>query len=95
VGTVSVPVTGVGVLALRERFRRWVPDLLGPWGGARDFTPADSGALRMITGSPPVGVATSALPPHPDAGRAAMPWLLALALLFLVAEQLVRRRGER
>jgi hypothetical protein len=95
VRTVSVPVTGEGDLALRERFRRVVHDLLGPCGGARDVTPADSAAVRMITGSAPVAVATSALPPHPDAGRAAMPWLLALALLFLVAEQLVRRRGER
>ena len=93
--TVSVPVTAQGDLVLRERFRRVVHDLLGPCGGARDLTPADSAAVRMITGAAPVTVATSALPPHADAGRAAMPWLLALALLFLVAEQLVRRRGER
>jgi hypothetical protein len=95
VRTVSVPVAVEGDLVLRERFRRVVHDLLGPCGGARDLTPADSAAVRMITGAAPVAVATSSLPPHPDAGRAAMPWLLALALLFLVAEQLVRRRGEQ
>jgi hypothetical protein len=92
---VAVPVTPEGDLVLRERFRRVVHDLLGPCGGARDLTPADSAAVRMITGAAPVAVATSALPPHADAGRAAMPWLLALALLFLVAEQLVRLREER
>ena len=94
VRTVSVPVTDEGDLVLRERFRRVVHDLLGACGGAGDLTPADSAAVRMITGAAPVAVATSAFPPHADAGRAAMPWLLALALLFLVAEQLVRRRGE-
>jgi hypothetical protein len=92
---VAVPVTVEGDLVLRERFRRVVHDLLGPCGGARDLTPADSAVVRMISGAAPVAVATSALPPHADAGRAAMPWLLALALLFLAAEQLVRRRGER
>jgi hypothetical protein len=95
VRTVSVPVTAEGDLVLRERFRRVVHDLLGPCGGARDLTPADSAAVRMITGGAAVAVASSALSPHANAGRAAMPWLLALALLFLVAEQLVRRRGER
>jgi hypothetical protein len=92
---VTVPVAPEGDLVLRERFRRVVHDILGPCGGARDLTPADSAAVRMITGAAPVTVATSALPPPADAGRAAMPWLLALALLLLVAEQLVRRRGER
>ena len=91
---VAVPVAPEGDLVLRERFRRVVHDLLGPCGGARDLTPADSAAVRMITGIAPIAVATSSLPPRADAGRAAMPWLLALALLFLVAEQLVRRRGE-
>lgn len=95
VRAVAVPTADEGDLVLRERFRRVVYDLLGPCGGARDLTPADSAAVRMITGAAPVAVATSALPPHADAGRAAMPWLLGLALLFLVAEQLVRRRGER
>jgi hypothetical protein len=95
VRTVAVSVASEGDLVLRERFRRVVHDLLGPCGGARDLTPADSTAVRMITGAAPVAVATSAFPPHADAGRAAMPWLLALALLFLVAEQLVRRRGEQ
>ena len=88
-----MPVAPEGDLVLRERFRRVVSDLLGPCGGARDLRPADSAAVRMITGSGSAAVATSRLPPHADAGRAAMPWLLALALLFLVAEQLVRRRG--
>jgi len=92
---VAVPVAPEGDLVLRERFRRVVHDLLGPCGGARDLTPANSAAVRMITGAALVAVSTSALPPHPGAGRAAMPWLLALALLFLVAEQLVRRRGEQ
>jgi hypothetical protein len=92
---VAVPVTPEGDLVLRERFRRVVHDLLGPCGGARDLTPADSAAVRMISGAALVAVATSTLPPHADAGRAAMPWLLGLALLFLVAEQLVRRRGEQ
>jgi hypothetical protein len=92
---VAVPVTPAGDLVLRERFRRVVHDLLAPCGGARDLTPADSATVRMIAGTAPAAVATSALPPHTDAGRAAMPWLLGLALLFLVAEQLVRRRGEQ
>jgi hypothetical protein len=95
VRAVSVPVSAEGDLVLRERFRRIVHDLLGPCGGPRDLTPADSAAVRMISGAALVAVATSALPAHADAGRAAMPWLLGLALLFLVAEQLVRRRGEQ
>jgi hypothetical protein len=92
---VAVPVAPEGDLVLRERFRRVVQELLGPCGGARTLTPADSAEVRLLSGTAPVAVATSTLPPHPEAGRAAMPWLLALALLFLGAEQLVRRRVAR
>jgi hypothetical protein len=92
--SVAIPVTSEGDLVLRERFRRVLADLLVPCGGARDLRPADSATVAAIVGAAPAAVTTSTLPPLPEAGRAAMPWLLALALLLLMAEQLVRRRGE-
>ncbi len=90
--SVAIPVTADGDFALRERLRRVVRDLLGTCGGARDVSPAGSASLAALSGSAPPAVARSALPPSPDAGRAALPWLLALSLLLLGAEQLIRRR---
>ena len=89
---VWIPVTPVGDVALRERMRDLVRDLTASCGGAHDLRAADSATLAMIAGSAPVALATSALPARRESGRAAVPWLLALALLALVVEQVMRRR---
>ena len=90
---VAVPVTPVGDLALRERTRDLLRALTRPCGVTRDLRPADSELVRMVAGSAPRSLAARRLPPRIESGRAAAPWLLLLALMLLVAEQWVRRRG--
>ena len=91
---VRVPVTPVGDLALRERTRDLLRDLTAPCGGARDFRVVDSATARMLRGSAPLTLATTILPARRESGRSAVPWLLALALLALAAEHLIRGRGD-
>ena len=88
---VAVPLDRPGDLALRPALRRFVLAVTAPCGGARDFTVLDTARLAHLTGnSRPVAAAT--LPPALEAGRALVPWLIGVALLCLVAEQLRRRR---
>jgi hypothetical protein len=89
---VAIPVDPVGDLALRERLRDLVGDLLSPCGGPRDLTLADSSTRAALLGTAAPAVATSSLPALVDAGRKLPPWLLGAGLLLLVAEQVLRRR---
>jgi hypothetical protein len=89
---VAIPIDPAGDLALRERLRDLIADMLSPCGGLRDFRLADSGLRAALIGTRPTAVPTASLPPLPDAGRQLPPWLLAAGLLFLVAEQVLRRR---
>ncbi|MEO8450404.1 MAG: BatA domain-containing protein [Gemmatimonadota bacterium] len=94
--TVAVPVPSAGDLMLRERIRSLVRDLLGPCGGRRDLAAPDSATVRAFVGPVSAAVPTESLAPAEDeAGRAAVPWLLAMALGVLVVEQLLRRRSAR
>ena len=82
---VTIPVDPVGDIALRESFRGFVRSLVGPCGGARDFSAVPDSAI--LPGSRP-GVAAPA--PVTDSR---LPLLLALLALATVgAEQLLRAR---
>lgn len=89
---VAIPVDPAGDLALRERLRDLIADLLSPCGGRRDFRLADSTTRAALIGVRPAAVATASLPPLPEAGRQLPPWLLAAGIVLLIAEQQLRRR---
>ncbi len=89
---VAIPIDPAGDLALRERLRDLIVDILSPCGGPRGFRPADSSVRAALIGTRPAPVATASLPRLPDAGRHLPPWLLAAGLLLLLAEQVLRRR---
>lgn len=86
---IAIPVDPIGDMALRDSFRALARTFIEPCGGAREFDAVpDSVLLRERHASPDVAgfVAT------PDS-RLPL-WLGVAALAFLVAEQLLRRRGR-
>jgi hypothetical protein len=89
---VAIPVDPAGDLALRERLRDLMADLLSSCGGPRDHRLADSSTRAALIGAKPAAVGTASLPALPDAGRQLPPWLLAGGILLLLAEQVLRRR---
>lgn len=93
---VAVPVPGVGDLALRASFRLATRDLLAPCGGARDLRPASDSVIALLAGAGAAGRATAADElTRPAADATLVRLLLALALLALLAEWLLRRRLDR
>lgn len=84
---VAIGVDPVGDIALRESFRGLVRTLLEPCGGARDFAIVPDSATLS-----PAKVKAASIAGAPDTR---LPVILALAaLVLLVAEQLLRRRGR-
>lgn len=82
VRTVEVGVDPVGDLALRASFRAFAYRMVEPCSGARDFAPVD---LPRATPAAP------AL--QTPAGREPV-WFALLALVALIAEQVIRARGR-
>jgi len=93
VRAVAVTVPQVGDVALRAPFRAFLAALTGPCAASASGAPLDSSAVRRLAGAGPL-LATSALEP-PAAPRDPLArWLLAGALLLLLAELPVRAIGR-
>jgi hypothetical protein len=93
--SVAIQVPAAGDLTLTPSFRRFAQRLTAPCGNATAVTLSDSTLDRVLPPtvgrSQSAGVASSV----PDAfGTRLTAWLLALALVAAVAEQLFRRRGD-
>jgi hypothetical protein len=87
---VAIPLPRAGDLALRESTRRLVAALAAPCNGMADSTPASDSAVAAIRGSGSL-VATRTLAARTAPPGALTAWLLAAALVLLLAEPLFRR----
>jgi hypothetical protein len=92
---VAVALPAAGDLALRESVRRMVATLTAPCGGLASGTPLGDSAVRELRGSGAL-VASRAIAGRAIAGRAVpagglTTWLLAAALVLLLAEPMFRR----
>jgi hypothetical protein len=87
---VGVSIDDASDLALRPSFRRFVAELVGPCGGARENTSIDEAMRVSLAGSGPLAAATS-LRDRTAELSPWTPWLLALAALLLVGELAMRR----
>lgn len=86
---IGLQVPERGDVTLREPFAQLLSVLLEPCGGRRSAAPSDS-VLAAFAGDGPLAAAAQ----FERAGRSSplVPWLLAAALLCLIAEQWWRRR---
>jgi hypothetical protein len=89
---VGIPVAGD--LTLRAPFVRFLAAMVEPCGGARRAPLPDSVLTRLAGDGPLSSARVLAAGAAADADRLAF-WLLALALVLLVAELAVRGRAER
>ena len=87
---VAIPLPRAGDLALRESTRRLVAALAAPCNGIVDPTPAPDSVIAALRGSGPL-VATRTLAARTAPPGALTAWLLAAALLLLLAEPFFRR----
>jgi hypothetical protein len=89
---VAIPVDRVGDIALRDNFRGMARALASPCGGERDFAAAELAPSLLARAALSPGGRASA-PALTDAApsRVAL-WLAVIALVTLMAEQMLRRR---
>jgi len=93
VRSVAVPVTGVGDLAIRNDFLRFVSALSRACSSETAVIPAALDAITKLEGKG--GLAPrEAFRPLSDGHSALAPWLFALALAAAIAELFVRRRRK-
>jgi hypothetical protein len=81
-------------LTLREGFRSFAYDLLGPCGGRRATAPLDSASIAALAGRGTLASSTSLRDRETEKSRWA-PWLLVAAALALIGELSVRRSASR
>lgn len=88
--SVGVGLPEAGDLTLRAPFRRFLESLVAACGGRRDVALADSQLVTVADAGP----LASAADFIGEANERSIltPWLLAAALLLLIAEQILRRR---
>lgn len=92
--SVSVPVTPVGDLVIRNDFVDFVTAVSGPCLSALPFVPMDERAVAMLEGGG--GLASREVFRLRDDARSWLaPWLLGLALVSAIAEMFVRRRKSQ
>lgn len=87
---IGIGLPTLGDVTLRDPFQQLLAVLTEPCGAAR-LPAADDSSLTAFGGAGSLAAASAFLP-RGDASPLT-PWLLALALVLLVAEQLLRRRG--
>jgi hypothetical protein len=90
---VGIGLPRAGDLTLRENFSRLLEVLVEPCGGARMPTPSDS-SLEWLTAAGPLATG-AALAENAGGDRSWPVALLVIALVLLLAEQLLRRRPAR
>jgi hypothetical protein len=90
---VGIGLPRAGDLTLRENFSRLLEVLVEPCGGARMPTPSDS-SLEWLTAAGPLATG-AALAENARGDRSWPVALLVIALVLLLAEQLLRRRPAR
>ncbi|HEV7705649.1 MAG TPA: BatA domain-containing protein [Gemmatimonadaceae bacterium] len=88
---VAIPIAGTGDLALRESTKRLVAALSMPCDDDRQFAPGADSALAQLRGTGPL-VATRALAARSAPTNHLTTWLLAVALVLLLLEPLLRRQ---
>jgi hypothetical protein len=88
---VAIALPSRGDLALRESTRRLIAALTGPCGDHERYTPASDSALAALRGTGPL-VSTRALETRTASSGHLTTWLLASALVLLLAEPLLRRQ---
>ena len=91
--SVTVPVSPVGDLVIRQDFVRFVTTLSRPCSATTSLIPAAPDVVASLEGKG--GLAPrEAFEPLTDARSVLAPWLLALAMAAAIAELFVRRRGR-
>jgi Aerotolerance regulator N-terminal len=93
VRSVSIPVTGVGDLAIRREFVRFVAALSRPCATRTALAPAHPEGVAKLEGKGGLAPRT-AFRPLTNVRSVLSPWLFALAIAAAIAELLLRRRGR-
>lgn len=89
--SVSVPITPVGDLVLRNDYKRFVTAVSGDCVARTSTIPANADKIARLAGSG--GLAPrEAFKPRSDVHSSLAPWLLGLAIAAAIAELLVRGR---
>ncbi len=89
---VAIPVPGRGDLVLRSEFGRLVRQLAAPCDAVPVLAPLSAERRTALSGTG--GVVSQRALPRPDTPATPLaPWLLGAALLALLLEQWLRRRG--
>ena len=89
--SVSVPITPVGDLVLRNDYKRFVSAISGDCVARTSTIPANADKIARLAGSG--GLAPrEAFKPRSDVHSSLAPWLLGLAIAAAIAELFVRRR---
>jgi hypothetical protein len=94
--SVAVEVPSAGDLALTPSFRRFARRMTEPCGLSAVVALSDSVLDRAMPPTVSPAQSASVVPATSEAGRSRFTaWLLGLALAAAIAEQYVRRRGDR
>jgi hypothetical protein len=87
----AIAVVPPSDIALRPAYRRFSTAMHGPCGSTGPLSP-DSSKLSTVRGQGPSRVPARAVAAAIDTPAPLVPWLLAAALVLVIAEMVVRRR---